>query len=211
MECLVCSCECKSFRYEYADLDCYHCPSCELIFKDPKCHETFDKQKQRYDLHENSAENKGYRAYFQKFLDFVLPQIKDTHKALDFGCGESSLLADMLGEIGIDCNYYDPIYHPNDKFQEYRYDLVTSVEVFEHLHDPMAVISELLSILNEDGFIAIRTEFHYNSIERFVDWHYPRDPTHIMFFTPKTFGVIASLYNLKYIGDNGKNMLLLQK
>ena len=60
-----------------------------------------EDQKARYDLHENEEDNEGYRAYFQRFLDFVLPAVRKPENALDFGCGESSLLASMLEEEGI--------------------------------------------------------------------------------------------------------------
>ncbi len=211
MYCLICGDKCDSFKYEYEDIDCYRCENCELIFKDPAIYQSFDEQKPRYDLHENDSDSAGYRIYFQKFIDFVLPRTDSIDAALDFGCGESSLLADMLIEQGIACDYYDPIYHSDQEYKNSRYDLITSVEVFEHLHDPMTVFKELLSIVNKDGYIAIRTEFHLNSIDRFSTWHYPRDPTHIVFFSPKTFRIMCELQGCKYLADNGKNMILVQE
>ena len=192
-------------------VETYLCSHCGVIFKDPKTYEDFETQKRRYDLHENHAEDEGYQRYFQKFLDFVLLQIDPPLSALDFGSGRSTLLADMLAGQGAESRVYDPIYHPDSTYQDQRYDLITSVEVFEHLHDPMAVFAELVSLLHPGGTLAIRTEFSYGKREAYLQWYYRRDPTHIVFFSPKTFQVMSEKVGVRYVGDNGKNMVLLSK
>jgi SAM-dependent methyltransferase len=181
-----------------------------LIFKDPALHQEFQKQKLRYDLHENDPADNGYRLYFEKFLDFVLPRVKSINRVLDFGSGKSTLLADMLEFRGVECDSYDPIYHPDTAFRARKYDLITSVEVFEHLHNPKKIVAELLGLLNEGGYLAIRTEFHAG-IESFSDWYYPKDPTHILFYTPKTFAVLCEVPRFRCITHNNKNMILLQR
>ena len=192
-------------------VETYHCGHCGVIFKDPKIHENFEIQKTRYDLHENDAEDEGYRRYFQQFLDFVLAQSETPFTALDFGCGRSTLLSDMLAGQGITSESYDPIYHPDTEYTNKKYDLITSVEVFEHLHDPMAVFAELASLLNSGGILAIRTEFSYARKEAYLQWYYRRDPTHIVFFSPETFRVMCERVGVRYVEDNGKNMVLVGK
>ena len=156
--------------------------------------------------------SEGYQAYFKRFMNYILPLMENPKSALDFGCGATSLLANMMTEEG-DCTViiYDPIYHPDTSYRDKKYDLIVSVEVFEHLHHPKEVFEHLLSRLNEGGYLAIQTQFHDNDIKKFLDWYYRLDPTHIVFFRPETFSYLAGLYGCDYRGDNGKNMLLLQK
>jgi len=203
-------CQRTTDEFENKDILYYHCRECEYIFKSPIYYSDFETQKERYNLHQNSNEDAGYEAYFQRFLDFTLPFVGDAQKALDFGSGVSSLLSRMLIKNGIECDYYDPIYHPKE-YQDQKYDLIVSTEVFEHLHSPKDILGELISLLNSDGYLAIQTEFHPNDIEKFKRWYYHKDPTHIVFFTPKSFEVLASLFGAKVIANNGKNMVIIQK
>jgi len=189
----------------------HHCNMCLFIFKSPEHYQAYDEQKERYDLHQNQENSEGYQAYFRRFIDYILPITGNPESALDFGCGATSLLAKMMRKEGIDCDFYDPIYYPEISYKKKSYDLIVSVEVFEHLHHPREVFGHLFSLLNEGGYLAIQTQFHYNGIEQFLNWYYRLDPTHIVFFRPETFRYLADLYGGDYIGDNGKNMLVVQK
>ena len=211
MKCHICNQSTVSFKHEKTDVKYYHCTSCEYIFKSPTCYQDLETQKERYNLHENNEDDAGYIAYFQRFLDFVLPSVENVKTALDFGCGRTSLLATLLEKEGVSCDYYDPIYHPDTLVNDKQYDLIVSTEVFEHLHQPRVVFTSLLEKLNDGGYLAIQTEFHANGHEAFKKWWYPQDPTHIVFFRGETFRVLCEMYGCKYMRDNGKNMVLIQK
>jgi len=189
----------------------YHCKPCEYIFKSPECYQSIEAQKARYDLHENNENDPGYEAYFRRFLDFVLPLISKPETALDFGCGRSSLLAKLLGREGIECEYYDPLYHPKNLNNSKKYELIVSTEVFEHLHHPKKIFEDLISRLEKGGYLALQTQFHPNDRELFKKWYYHQDPTHIVFFRAKTFKVLAEIYGCKFVEDNGKNMVVIRK
>lgn len=210
MNCHICNKVAEEFVDEKTDITYYHCRECEYIFKSPTYHQDLIQQKQRYDLHTNDANDRGYQAYFQHFIDFISPYISECSMALDFGCGRTSLLATLLQNRGIDCDIYDPIYHPI--LDESRvYDLIVSTEVFEHLHHPKEVFSDLTSRLKVGGYLAIQTQFHSNEHKSFKQWYYHHDQTHIVFFRPKTFEVLAELYGYTLIAHNNKNMVILQK
>ena len=211
MKCHICDRSVLSFIDEKTDITYYSCSECEYIFKASKHYQNFSDQKMRYDLHENDEDDAGYQAYFKRFLDFVLPQISDVRTALDFGCGRSTLLAQMLEQHTIDCDSYDPIYHPDTLQKDKKYDLIVSTEVFEHLHQPKEVFESLTERLEEGGYLALQTQFHPKDTEAFKKWYYHQDPTHIVFFTAKTFKMLATYFDCDYIGDNGKNMVLLRK
>ena len=211
MQCLICSSETEAFYDAKMQIESYHCEQCGLIFKDPSSHAGFHTQKQRYDLHENDAADEGYRNYFQIFLDFILPLSERSRFALDFGCGKSTLLAEMLAEQGVQTTVYDPIYHPDERYRESSYDLITSVEVFEHLHDPAAVFGMLVKLLKIGGHLAIRTESAPLTTEAYLDWYYRRDPTHIVFLMPQTVQWLCRRWGCEYVADNGKNMVLVKR
>ncbi|QOR61053.1 class I SAM-dependent methyltransferase [Sulfurovum sp. ST-21] len=211
MECHICDGAVESFVDGKTDISYYHCHTCEYLFKSPECYQGIEEQKARYDLHENDENDEGYRAYFQRFLDFVLPLVGEPENGFDFGCGKSTLLADILNNIGVVCDYYDPIYHPDLPDNSKKYELIVSTEVFEHLHDPRSVFSSLAARLKEGGYLAIQTQFHPNDRVAFREWYYHKDPTHIVFFRPKTFQVLAERFGCKVLADNGKNMIVLKK
>jgi len=211
LHCHICNQDTVSFNHIKTKLTYYHCKACEYIFKSPECYQDLETQKERYNLHENNEDDAGYRAYFQRFLDFTLPQVQKPQSALDFGCGRTSLLAKLLKEEGVDCDYYDPIYHPDTLEEDKKYDLIVSTEVFEHLHQPKEVFESLLGKLKDGGFLAIQTEFHSNEQASFEKWWYPQDPTHIVFFRAKTFKVLCEIYGCRYVEDNGKNMVIMEK
>ena len=209
--CHICGSDTESFRDEKSGILYYSCNSCEVIFKSLECYQSIAEQKERYDLHNNDENDEGYRAYFQRFLDFVLPQVEDVKTALDFGCGRSTLLANILNSINVATDAYDPIYHSDIPYDSKKYDLILSTEVFEHLHDPKAVFDTLVGLLYPGGYLAIQTQFHPRNTEAFKSWYYHKDPTHIVFFTPQTFRQLAAMYGCTYVADNGKNMVLLKK
>lgn len=211
MICHICTKSCESFVHKKTKLTYYHCNSCEYIFKSPEYYQDLELQKERYNLHENNEEDEGYRAYFQRFLNFVFSHVDEPKRALDFGCGRTALLATLLEEHGVRCDYYDPIYYPQNLKDTKKFDLIVSTEVFEHLHQPKEVLADLIMRLNKDGYLAIQTEFHTNDRIDFQNWWYPQDCTHIVFFRAKTFLQLSTIFGLKYIADNGKNMVILQK
>jgi len=211
MVCHICSNETESFTDGKTGIQYFNCKSCEFIFKSPEYYQGIKEQKSRYDLHENDENNPGYRAYFQRFLDYVLPLTGTPKNALDFGCGRSLLLAKMLEEKGVICDAYDPLYHPDTLDNSKKYELIVTTEVFEHLHHPKEIFYSLVERLEEGGFLAIQTQFSPQDREAFKMWYYHQDPTHIVFFSPRTFRVLCEMYGCEWIGDNGTNMVVLQK
>jgi len=211
MSCLICNHDTKKFLDEKSTIAYYYCPHCQCISKSQEHFKPISEQKARYDLHENDPEDEGYRAYFRRFLDFVLPLVGTPKSALDFGCGRSSLLAEMLKEEGTGADYYDPVYHPDNLDDSKKYELIVSTEVFEHLHAPKAIFAQLLEMLEEGGYLALQTQFHPNNVEAFKKWYYHLDPTHIIFFTPHTFSVMCEMYGCTLVADNRKNMVVIRK
>ncbi len=211
MKCPICTSETTAFVDPKPRIAYHSCPSCGYIFKSPEHHHDLFAQKARYDLHENDPDDPSYRAYFQRFLDYVLPLVPAGGRALDFGCGASDLLASMLAEAGYTVDRYDPIYYPDSAYASQTYDLIVSTEVFEHLDDPFNTLRHLTERLTPTAHLALQTQFLPDTHEAFLDWYYRLDPTHIGFFTPRTFVVMGEQLGLRVVGEDGVNKVVMTR
>lgn len=190
----------------------YYCNNCEAIFIDPEAIVDPETEKQRYDDHDNNHQNDGYVKMFKDFINSFLKlklDLEQIESVLDFGCGPGPVLADLLTVRGLEVDCYDPYFFPAKKFKDKKYDLITATEVFEHFSDPIAEIKLLKAHLKEDSYLAIMTNFHPGP-EKFADWWYKWDPTHIVFYNQKTFREIASNYGLEIVYTDHKQYILLK-
>ncbi len=206
MRCKVCHSSVAHFDDEQMDCLSYHCLKCEVIFKDPSSHVSSELEQQQYAQHNNSLENSGYVQMFESFLEFV--ELKDSvQRVLDFGSGPTPVFATILRRRGLEVEIYDKYYATNPI--EGVFDLIVSTEVFEHLDDPVGVLKRLKSHLGADARVAIMTQFHKGTKEFYLDWWYRRDPTHITFFTPKTFEILADTVNMRVVKCDLKKIVIL--
>ncbi len=211
MKCPICTSQTSSFVDPKPQITYHACCSCGYTFKAPEHHHDLPTQKSRYDLHQNDPDDPGYRAYFQRFLDYILPRVPVGGRALDFGCGASGLLASMLTESGYTADRYDPIYYPDSAYASQGYDLIVSTEVFEHLDDPLTILRHVTERLTPTGHLALQTQFAPDTREAFLDWYYRLDPTHIGFFTPRTFAVMGEHLGLQIVGEDGANKVVMAR
>ncbi|GAA0299569.1 hypothetical protein GCM10009128_18160 [Psychrosphaera haliotis] len=114
---------------------------------------------------------------------------------LDFGCGPGPALAFELRRLGLNISEYD-IYYADDKsLLNKQYDFITCTEVIEHFNTPSKELSQLIEMIKPDGLLAIMTKLVIDK-QRFANWHYKNDPTHISFFSQQTFEFIAKKFGL---------------
>lgn len=197
----MCSTNNPSFYYKDKKREYWRCTSCELIFVPQSFHLTADAEKAIYDLHINNSSDVGYRQFLQRFVSPLIdhlpnPRIftKNQLSILDFGCGPGPTLSLMLQELGFSCENYDIYYanHP-ELLKPYYYDVITSTEVVEHLSEPYSVFKCMFSLLKPKATLAVMTK-RSDTLERFKNWHYIQDPTHICFYNKVTFTWIAQQF-----------------
>lgn len=111
-------------------------------------------------------------------------------QGLDFGCGPGPALAVMLEEQGMEVARYDPAFFPDDSVFGQQWDFITCTEVIEHLRDPLGVFHQLDAMLRQGGVLGVMTCFQTDD-SRFANWHYRRDPTHIVFYREQTLHWLA--------------------
>lgn len=169
----------------------YHeCRNCSLVFADNSLRLAPEEEKGRYATHTNNPQEKGYRAFLDKLLVPLQTFLKNEMKGLDFGCGPGPTISVMMAERGFEMNNYDPFFHDDRDVLTQKYDFITCTEVIEHMFRPMVEMKLLKSLLNENGVIGLMTEFVPDK-EKFVNWYYKNDPTHVCFYSPQAFQWMA--------------------
>jgi len=191
----------------------YHrCETCGFISLDKSKIIDSNREKKHYEKHNNSFECKGYVEMFEAFIfNAIEPYIQNIKTVLDFGCGHTPVLAELLRRKNLEVDHYDLYFFPEKIYETKKYDLITSTEVFEHLKEPKVILKTLVNALNDKGYIILMTQFPSKSDEEFLNWWYRRDVTHISFFSPKSFEIMAEEVGLKTVKLMNKNIVVFQK
>ncbi len=180
-----------------------HCRSCDLVFAHPNSHLSIEEEFNRYELHQNDLEDPGYRAFLKKMSDPMFQRLHSSCRGLDFGSGPGPLLQRMFEEQGHNMSLYDPFYAPDQSVFNSSYDFITTTEVVEHLHKPIGDLDRLWGCLKPEGYLGIMTSLR-NSEQDFKNWHYIKDPTHVIFFSRQTMTWLAHHWGaqLEFIDDS---------
>ncbi|MEM8950813.1 MAG: class I SAM-dependent methyltransferase [Pseudomonadota bacterium] len=188
--CVVCLAAGSRPFMEVAGRRYWRCDVCEATFLDPGQRPTPEDELAHYRHHENDPGDPRYRAFLSKLADPLLAKLTPGMSGLDYGCGPGSALAAMLEEAGLEMALYDPFFHPGRGALQRMYDVITLSEVAEHFFEPAVEFNRLSSLLKPGGWLGVMTCFQTDDA-RFDNWHYRRDPTHVVFYRSRTFEVIA--------------------
>lgn len=185
------------------------CPVCYATLMAPECRLTEKEEKAVYDLHDNHPDDPGYRRFLSRLATPMLARVARGSAGLDFGCGPGPVLASMLEAGGMKMSLYDPYFYPDTTPLRRAYDFITCTEVVEHLYQPAAVFRQLDSLLHPGGYLAVMTCFQTDD-GRFANWHYRRDPTHVVFYREATLQWLADRYNWQ-LEVPGKDVAIFRK
>ncbi|ELM3719024.1 class I SAM-dependent methyltransferase [Aeromonas hydrophila] len=170
----------------------YHrCRACELVWLDAAEHLDPACEKAVYDGHDNQVNDPRYRQFLQRAFGEVLRRLPPPASGLDFGCGPGPALIAMGREAGYQMAGYDKFYADEPELLAQQYDFITSTEVIEHIATPRAVLEGLWSCLKPGGMLVLQTQRVLGD-ERFKNWRYRHDPTHIVFFAEASFCALAA-------------------
>jgi SAM-dependent methyltransferase len=143
-----------------------------------------------YQTHQNNPNDAGYRGFLQRALTPLLERLPAGSTGLDFGCGPAPTLSLMLQQQGHHCADYDYYFARHPQLLEQRYDFITCTEVIEHLSQPAQAFELWQRCLRPGGLLVIMTQL-WISQQRFSQWNYRNDPTHIAFFHSNTWAWVA--------------------
>lgn len=206
--CPLCDADARDFHQDRTR-EYFQCINCRLVFVTPEAFLSIEDEKARYDLHQNSATDMGYRSFLSRLLVPMTERLPRGSQGLDFGCGPGPTLSIMFEEAGYPMALYDPLYVPDESVLEVEYDFVTVTEVVEHLQSPMQTLNRIWSYVRPGGYLGIMTKLVIGP-EAFAKWHYKNDDTHICFFSIETFVWLAEQWKVtpEFVG---KDVIILQK
>lgn len=185
------------------------CSNCSLIFVDPKDYISESDEIERYSLHTNKPDERGYEQFLSKIIPPALKYLTKNTKGLDFGCGPGPVLDRLFKPYDINIKNFDPNFKPDYDLLDQSWDFIISTEVIEHVKNPLEVLNQLMSLIKPNGVLILMTSLFTQEIE-FKSWYYKGDPTHIMFYTKETFHWIADHYKTE-IEFFDKNIIILKK
>ena len=153
---------------------------------------------------------------YNELLDQFEPYRK-TNNILDFGCGNGFLLdeakkrgwnvygAEFDSRYVANCSTKGirtcqvPV-TPGD-FGDIEFDVITCIEVIEHLTDPSVEVNLFYELLREGGLLYITTP-NFNALSLKIaggDWSVVTYPEHLSYFTTETLRYLCTRNNLESI------------
>ena len=189
--------------------DYLRCDGCEATFLAPEQRPDAAQERAEYEQHQNLAGDAGYVDFLRRVADPLLARLPPARQGLDHGCGPGPVLAQLLREAGHRVALYDPFFHPDPAALHARYDFITCTEVIEHFHAPAREFERLDSLLRPGGWLALTTCFQTDDA-RFAQWHYRRDPTHVVFYREATLAHVARRHGWR-LEVPARNVALMHK
>lgn len=162
--------------------------------------ENYEDQKKHY----LEDKNLSYLLYISSLIN-----LKNIKKLYDFGCGDGDLgyaLKKKFPQIQLYCTENDS--HCKKILEERNFknlidlnginetfDLIITTHSLEHLSDPNYIFSKFNKFLNKNGFIFFEVPNCPNEY-----WAgRPYDGPHLLFYTKKSFEVLAKKYGFEFI------------
>ncbi|MEH6566526.1 MAG: class I SAM-dependent methyltransferase [Halopseudomonas sp.] len=187
----------------------YQCSDCLLVHVPAAWHLSPAEERAEYDRHENQLDEAGYRGFLSRLADPLLARLQPASQGLDFGCGPGPALAAMLREQGHEVALHDLYYYPNPQHLAQQWDFITASEVVEHLARPLLVLDQLWGCLRPGGWLGLMTK-RVTDQQAFVNWHYKSDPTHISYFSERSFHWLAQRWDA-HLEIIGADVVLMRK
>ncbi|WP_236995507.1 class I SAM-dependent methyltransferase [Halomonas huangheensis] len=185
----------------------FRCDRCDLVAAAPEMRLDPAAEKAIYDQHENRPDDPGYRAFLARLMVPLSKHLTPGARGLDFGSGPGPTLSLMFEEAGFTMDIHDPFFHPNPEALLREYDFITATEVAEHLFTPGETLGRLVSQLKPGGWLGLMT---MRVPDDFANWHYIRDPTHVVFYSDACLSWFARQHGLS-LTLSGREVALFQK
>lgn len=192
--CPLCSHEASLF-YKNAD-NYFQCGECHSLFVDTKKRPDMEQEKERYELHSDDVEDKGYQNFVSPMTSAVMKDYSKESRGLDFGAGIGPIISKVLQDAGWSIKQYDPFFHNYPELLREKYDYIACCEVVEHFYHPHKELRLLKSLLDEGAKLYIMTDLYDESID-FSKWYYKNDMTHVFFYTKESFKWIQKEFGFK--------------
>lgn len=129
-------------------------------------------------------------AYLSRTALPVVEHLAPGAHGLDYGCGPTQGMTALLSPMGFSVESYDPFFFSDPGVLKNRYDFVLCSEAAEHFFSPRAEFEQLSTLVRRGGWLGVSSRLAVAQ-EKFADWWYRRDPTHVCFYAEETVHWIA--------------------
>lgn len=194
--CPLCASQATVPFYRNSKREFFQCLECDLVFVPPEFHLSPDAEKERYDFHNHSLTDSGYRDFLNRLFRPLKQKLPSDARGLDFGCGRTPTLSVLFEEAGYSCDNYDLHYFNDPSVLEKQYGFLTCSETMEHFRNPCVEFERLLALVKSGGWVGIMTQLR-DEAPPFEEWFYKDDATHLCFFSRKSFQWMGKRYGLK--------------
>ena len=207
--CKVCKSSNLNFFLKSGELLYWECKTCVAKFLDPQNYVSNSYEKKHYLKHNNSITDVKYKNFLLKLIEPVKDKISISDIGLDYGCGFAPVLANILKSYGFKVELYDPFFFPNKDVLLKKYKFITCSEVVEHFFNPYEEFDKINNLLDNNSWFGVMTTFLPQD-DQFENWHYRRDPTHVVFYKMETFQHIGFQRNWQVFSPS-ENVVLFHK
>ena len=201
MECTLCHNKTELF-FQFKNRTYLKCLNCHSVMLDRKDYISAEKEKQRYESHNNDVMDERYQKYASPIVKAVMKDYQKNNLGLDFGSGTGPVITKLLRDQGYRINIYDPFFADDKDKLKLHYDYIVCSEVMEHFHNPYLEFEKLRALLNPLGALYLKTSIYDESID-FNAWYYKNDLTHVFFYHEKALEYIKNQF--------GFNKLIINK
>lgn len=163
----------------------FQCSECKGFFRNSQAQLSPEREKYRYETHNNDVHNAGYQAFVEPITQAVLQHCSTEDLGLDFGAGTGPVISKLLTDKGYKITQYDPYFFNHPELLAIKYDYIVCCEVMEHFQNPDKEFELLESLLMPGGKLFCMTQLYTDNIN-FKNWHYKNDKTHVFIYTPET-------------------------
>ena len=206
MICTLCDNTTMPFK-EIKGRQYFKCSNCKAIMLKEEYYLSKEKEKERYQEHDNDVEDQGYQKFVLPMVKQVLKDYTKDHKGLDFGSGTGPVITKLLRDSDYNINMYDPFFANDPQQLERKYDYIVCCEVIEHFYDPRKEFELLRSLLNSSGTLYLKTNMYHSEID-FDTWYYKDDITHVFFYQEETLQWIKEQYKFSNL-EIRKDIIIL--
>lgn len=207
VRCILCQTTMTKDLGNIQDIVYHQCNNCHIIFKSTDYFLDAATERDRYLLHNNDVNDPNYQKFVDPIIQAVLRNFDTNSKGLDYGAGTAPVITDMLLKKGFDIKKYDPFFHPDTSVLSKYFDFIVCCEVVEHFHNPSREFELLYRLLKPNGMIFCMTELRPD-LNKFSEWYYKNDPTHVIFYSEKSMHWIKANYGFSEVEIFGRLSIL---
>jgi SAM-dependent methyltransferase len=221
----LCQCDAKAdFKFRLREFNFFDCPQCSLRFVSPRylASDIYDN-----DYFEGASHGFGFtnyeedkiasQEYLRKYLKWIraLSRAK-SEKLLDVGAA-NGYFVDLANKSGFSALGLEISQSAVDWAVKLErpviqgtletlnngivYDVVTALDVLEHVPDPLNFLKIVRTKISDDGIVLINVPYAGSAFSKISGkrWHAYLPPEHWMYFNKKSLGRILEMAGFKVI------------